>query len=92
MAFAVSRWAAGVDFVEEILVETVVGVRPGIMVRDARLLLLLLLPTFEDVRADRLEAAGVCVLLEATSTVRFTGCERTTLLREELLETAGLFG
>ncbi|MDH4203234.1 MAG: hypothetical protein OEV87_10115 [Phycisphaerae bacterium] len=71
---------------------TVVGVFCGIIVRDVRLLSLLLLPpTVEDVRA-RTEAEGVCVLLEATSTVLFTGRDRTALLPEALLETADLFG
>lgn len=59
------------DFVEEILVVTVEGVLPGIIVREARLLLLLL-PTVEYLRVW-IEEEGVCVLLEATSTVRFTG-------------------
>ena len=89
-ALGVSRWAAGVDFVEEIFVVTVVGVFPGIIVREARLLLLLL-PTVEEARVWT-EEEGVCVLLEATSTVRLTGCDRTALLLEALFDTADLFG
>jgi hypothetical protein len=81
-ALGVLRWAAGVDFFEEILVVTVVGVFCGTIVRDARLLLP---PTVEDVRA-RTEAEGVCVLLEATSTVLFTGRDRVALPRLERLE------
>jgi hypothetical protein len=45
-------------------------VLPGIIVREARLLLLL--PTVEEARVGT-EEEGVGVLLEATSTVRFTG-------------------
>jgi hypothetical protein len=51
-----------------------------------------LLLTVGDVRAWLREAAGVCVLLEATSTVRFTGRAGVAVLREERLETAGWVG
>jgi hypothetical protein len=70
VARGVSRWAVGVDFVEEIFVVTVDGVFPGIIVREARLLLLL--PTVEETRVGTEEDGGG-VFLEATSTVRFTG-------------------
>jgi len=71
-AWGVSMRAVGVVvFGEEILVVTDVGVFPAIIVRDARLLLLLL-PTAENVGAWA-EADAVRVLLEATSTVLLTG-------------------
>lgn len=89
--WGVSIWAIGVDFFEETLVVTVVGVFPAILVREARLLLLVLLPTAENVRAWA-EGVAVCALLEATSTVLLTGLDGAVLLLEELLETADMFG
>lgn len=79
---AVLRFAVEVDFGVDIRVVTVVGVRPGIMVRETRLLLL-----FAATEEGRVwtEEERVCELLEATLTVRFTGRERDTLRREELL-------
>jgi len=75
VACSVFRAAAGVVLFSADLDAPWDAVSPGVTVRDARLLLT------EGVRL--LEEGWLFVLRSATSTVRFTGCERVALLRLE---------